>query len=355
MRCIERTIFLSLNNISKIRFSSSKLDKDLSRCYEILNVNESSDYETVRQAYLLLAKKYHPDSGSPQSDVNKFKEVESAFRQIHKKITKQNNLLKDEDVGEFDIRHTAPQHRQYLSYEGVGIGTPMQREKQWVKVKASRAAQNVMEHRIAKTTAAENALMDKNQPIAKKKHDIKTKYGFDRLVEDLIQEAMSKGEFNNLKGIGKPLPLHQNTNPYVDFVTHKMNQVLIDNGFTPEWITLQKDIRHEVEKLRSSLLKERSKLGNVPLNPSEEYDWSRCVEKHNDLVKKINSKITHYNLVVPILQKQMIFISLEKEAQRALDTEAPLKFTEDTKKDDPKTSKEEKFNIIDMFSYIFKV
>jgi DnaJ family protein C protein 28 len=47
----------------------------------------------------------------------------------------------------------------------------------------------------------------------------------DRLVEDLIQESMSRGEFDNLAGSGKPLR-HQASNPYVDFVTHKMNQVM---------------------------------------------------------------------------------------------------------------------------------
>lgn len=50
--------------------------------------------------------------------------------------------------------------------------------------------------------------------------------GFDRLVEDLIQEAMQRGDFNNLKGCGKPLPCDAGScNPYVDFVTHKLNQV----------------------------------------------------------------------------------------------------------------------------------
>jgi hypothetical protein len=47
----------------------------------------------------------------------------------------------------------------------------------------------------------------------------------DRLVEDLIQESMSRGEFDNLAGTGKPLK-YQASNPYVDFVTHKMNQVM---------------------------------------------------------------------------------------------------------------------------------
>lgn len=54
--------------------------------------------------------------------------------------------------------------------------------------------------------------------------------GFDRLVEDLIQEAISKGEFSNLPGSGKPLSSNQNINPYVDFVTYKLNQVNEDNA-----------------------------------------------------------------------------------------------------------------------------
>lgn len=82
-----------------------------------------------------------------------------------------------------------------------------------------------MEHRMAKAVASENALMKKGQGYSKK-HDIKTKYGFDRLVEDLIQESMSKGEFENLSGKGKPLK-DQNRNPYVDFATHKLNEVSI--------------------------------------------------------------------------------------------------------------------------------
>ncbi len=48
--------------------------------------------------------------------------------------------------------------------------------------------------------------------------------GIDRLVEDLIQESIAKGEFTNLKGTGKPLQ-NQNHNPYIDVVTHKINQV----------------------------------------------------------------------------------------------------------------------------------
>lgn len=120
------------------------------------------------------------------------------------------------------MQHTAPQHRQYLSY-GYGFGTPSQRQKQYRQVRAVQAADNVLQHRIAKVTADEKALWDKS--ATKYKHKIKTKYGFERLVEDLIQESMSKGEFTNLSGCGKPLSRHENRNPFVDYTTHKINEV----------------------------------------------------------------------------------------------------------------------------------
>ena len=55
----------------------------------------------------------------------------------------------------------------------------------------------------------------------------KTKNQMERLVEDLIQEGMAKGAFDNLTGAGKPLPERPaDFNPYIDSTTHKMNQVL---------------------------------------------------------------------------------------------------------------------------------
>jgi len=77
-----------------------------------------------------------------------------------------------------------------------------------------------------------------------KDHKIKTKYGFHPVVEDLILEAMSKGDFDNLPCAGKPLTTAQQQSPYLDFTTAKLNKILIDNGFTPEWMEqLQSEIR----------------------------------------------------------------------------------------------------------------
>jgi DnaJ family protein C protein 28 len=50
----------------------------------------------------------------------------------------------------------------------------------------------------------------------------------DRLVEDLIQESMSRGDFSNIRPSGKPL--HERNPHYMDFTTYKINEILIDNG-----------------------------------------------------------------------------------------------------------------------------
>ena len=64
------------------------------------------------------------------------------------------------------------------------------------------------------------------------------------MVEDMILESMSKGHFENLSGAGKPLKFSdKDKNPYVDKITAKLNQILINDDMKPEWITMQKELR----------------------------------------------------------------------------------------------------------------
>lgn len=70
------------------------------------------------------------------------------------------------------MQHTAPQHRQYLNYDGIGTGTPFQREKQYGKFRAITASDNVMNHRVQKAQAEEGSLIDK-RPVPHG-HKIKT-------------------------------------------------------------------------------------------------------------------------------------------------------------------------------------
>ncbi|XP_017069883.2 LOW QUALITY PROTEIN: dnaJ homolog subfamily C member 28 [Drosophila eugracilis] len=287
-------------------------------CLRILGVHESADQNTVRHAYLDLVKRVHPDSGTEEASAERFQQVDEAFRVLQEKFAKgRRNIQEDEEEAmEFDIKHTAPQHRQYLSNEGIGVGNPFQRQKQYQQVRAMKAQERVLEHRIDKSAAGEKTIMSKGGNHFRR-HAIKTKYGIDRVVEDLIQEAMSKGDFNNLNGAGKPLSSAQSQNPYLDFTTHKLNKIMLDNGFTPEWISLGKDIRDAIGELKIKLRKERIYYGEWPLHLSEHIAaWQTFTQQHHEEVNQLNKLIDKYNLIVPILENQFFRLNLDRMAER---------------------------------------
>ena len=57
---------------------------------------------------------------------------------------------------------------------------------------------------------------------------MQSRKSINRLVEDLIQESMSRGDFDNIKPSGQIL--HEHNTHYMDFITYKMNEILINNG-----------------------------------------------------------------------------------------------------------------------------
>lgn len=175
-----------------------------------------------------------------------------------------------------------------------------------------------MEYRVEKANAesSENELV-KNGTFYKK-HGIKTKYGFDRVVEDLIQTAMSKGDFDNLSGSGKPLSHVQTQNPYINFTEHKINKILIDNGFTPQWIMIQKDIRNSINDLEESLKNNRAYLGNIPLSEEEQTEWTQILDNHKYKIIEINKMIDKYNMITPTLRHQLIHIDLDRAGAKIL-------------------------------------
>ncbi|CAK9799961.1 DnaJ homolog subfamily C member 28 [Anthophora quadrimaculata] len=290
---------------------------NVKKWYQVLEVPEDCEDETLRLAFVYQAKRFHPDSGTSEANAVKFSEIETAYRQIRKERMKEKETNRNlPTVEEFDIKHTAPQHRHYLMYN-VGVGTPSKRQKLYTMERAQKAVNNIMEHQLKRLQAEErNTLVGMDKQRAK---DIKTRFGMDRLVEDLIQEAMNKGEFKDLPGMGKPLKENTNTrSPYVDFVTYKLNEILIENGFTPEWIQLSKEIREEIQDLRKQLITARNNVGTLPLNFSDESTWKDIVENFQSTAKRINNKIDKYNLLVPILQKQMLHVKLQDLANEAL-------------------------------------
>lgn len=71
-------------------------------------------------------------------------------------------------------------------------------------------------------------------------------------VEEKIQEAIAKGEFDSLPGEGKPIDLTEN--PYVPAEWRLAFKTLKDNALAPEFVLRLK----EIEKLRGEMEKTRT-------------------------------------------------------------------------------------------------
>jgi len=70
---------------------------------------------------------------------------------------------------------------------------------------------------------------------------------FDRLVEALIQEAMERGEFDNLPGKGKPIDLTEYFETPEEI--RVANSILKNAGMTPREVDLLKEIAELKQKL----------------------------------------------------------------------------------------------------------
>ncbi|NXX86680.1 DJC28 protein, partial [Urocolius indicus] len=319
--------------------SGYKPKSNVKDSYKILELEEGCSLDDVRNSYRSLAKKYHPDSGSATADSEAFMKVEEAYRVVlsHVAAKKKSNEGGEEEEDQFKSK--APQHRHYLSFEGVGFGTPSQREKQYMQFRVDRATEQVLEYRkqrLESQYAVTDLMKAKDVRESKK---VKITQAVERLVEDLIQESMAKGDFDNLSGKGKPLQKFSDC-PHIDPMTHNLNRILIDNGYQPEWILLQKEIRETIERLRKSIVASRSNLGG-PMTPYKQKQWNRICEQFIADIGKLNKRIDNFNLVVPILSRQMVHFSAEKEIVRAEKTYEALMENREASDSDTKGNEEE--------------
>ena len=264
------------------------------------------------------------------------------------------------NTGNFSVlRRSKCLHKLILfsSDNPFGYGSPSQRQRQAQKYQVFRANEAVYEHRVGKLTAQyEDRLATRERNTVKKQH---TRNQIDRLVEDLITESIAAGEFDNLAGAGKPLPERVDYNPYTDFTTHKINQILVETGFAPEWVQLQKDIRELKEKIRREMRSYRQTLGPSPLNRDNWEKWTNyCDRIEKEEVKSLNKMIEKFNLIVPNMNNQMFLYNFQSDVRNTYNTgyDPALKIaktqSKKTQTETPERNTEEKGKS-DLFSGLF--
>jgi len=122
-----------------------------------------------------------------------------------------------------------------------------------------------------------------------------------RGIDEIIQQAMQEGAFENLPGKGKPLNLEDN--PYLDREWQLAYHLLKQNGFAPDFIEQRQQMELELATARQSLARawgwRRQAL--VEGKPADwvEAEWGRAKNEFEKRINEINNQIRKYNLQIP--------------------------------------------------------
>ena len=105
-------------------------------------------------------------------------------------------------------------------------------------------------------------------------------------VEEEIEEALKRGEFDNLKGKGRPLNL-QGDFADAKYLGQKMRH---DAGFGAPWQDVAQEIDGLTRRLHSTVRRARATMGE---------DSQKAWRDADELLKLVNSRILHFNLIIP--------------------------------------------------------
>ena len=155
----------------------------------------------------------------------------------------------------------------------------------------------------------------------------KPRKNWESSIEKQIREAMEHGEFDNLRGKGKPLDLGEN--PYTPEDWRLAFKVLKDAGFAPEWIEQGKEIQSELRAL-AALLDSQSQWQRERRSKLKSFTPDKMIAEHEHLIKAIektigayrqralalNKTIDTFNLKVPDITLQVARLKIEEEIER---------------------------------------
>jgi hypothetical protein len=135
--------------------------------------------------------------------------------------------------------------------------------------------------------------------------------GAERLIENRIREAIEAGQFKNLPGAGRPLPLDEPDSLHRDMWL--ANHLLQNNKALPPWIELAKEIdtagdRAEAlwDEYAGWLTRTRASLAAAPRReverrqPGVAATYARYFERYREQLREVQAMKQRFNYLVPV-------------------------------------------------------
>lgn len=139
-----------------------------------------------------------------------------------------------------------------------------------------------------------------------------------RAIDQQIEDARKRGDFENLKGKGKPLNFEKN--PYENPEMRAAHRMLRENGYSLPWIEDRKRIERDYERARRALERSwRWYRGFQALGENSgwvEREWKRAVKKFREAVEGLNRRIANHNLSVPNTRFEKMKINADRVIEK---------------------------------------
>ncbi|MCC6167306.1 MAG: DUF1992 domain-containing protein [Caldilineaceae bacterium] len=154
------------------------------------------------------------------------------------------------------------------------------------------------------------------------KHGVPTMDEWNNIVSQRIEEAMRRGEFDNLPGRGKPQRIQRE--PFVPEDQQMAFTLLQNNDLTPDWIGERKEVlrlkesfQEQVQSIASEALTRWHAAEDAAGRQDVLATWDRWLLRWETELGEINRRIQNLNLKQPIAHLEVIKLRLDDELRRA--------------------------------------
>ena len=124
---------------------------------------------------------------------------------------------------------------------------------------------------------------------------------FERIAEEKIREAIDQGTFKNVKGMGKPLAVHDDELAGDEWI---VLHVLRQNGFLPEWLELRKQAHIDKPRVKAAMAEwERA----IELTGSTTHALAiRAGKNYRKIAAAVNASIDLHNIRCPSIHLELV-------------------------------------------------
>lgn len=143
---------------------------------------------------------------------------------------------------------------------------------------------------------------------------------FQSFVDEQINEAMERGDFDNLRGKGRPLPLEENLYAGDWELAFKM---LKDNNFTLPWIDDRNRLLDQIAALRQRWRAQWQTMGpelQAMLRAGQrslaQHRWNAVLSQWQAEIQSVNAQVETVNVNLPVRHLEVYKLTLGDELSR---------------------------------------